>query len=95
MKWQKEYNLDTRRVTLSDNGEECLVCIGHLQPKDTQSLRFFKHKPGQELKAVLNKENFLGGLDEAMTERLSPQDLIEIIGRRDQFDKANTPSPEE
>lgn len=89
MSWQKEYNLETKKFVFSDTGDEFLACIGFLQPKDTQCLRFFRHAAGQELKAVLNKENYLGGIDDAMMEKISAQDLIEIIGRRDQFEKAH------
>ena len=85
--WTTQYQITTKAFKFEGSDESFLACIGGIQEGDTECLRFFRFDPALSLKDLINREHYIGRID-AVLERVAPADLIEILGRRDQYVRA-------
>lgn len=88
MSWHQTSQICTKAFQFENSQDQYCACIGFLFEGDADPLKFFKFSSGMTLKECLSKDHFLGPL-EKVYEHMKPADLIEIIGRRDQFLQKN------
>ncbi len=82
--WTTQYQLTTKVFQFENSPDRYMVCIGAIQENDSEYLRFFQYEDGLALKDLLNRAHYLGALD-VLRDRIRVADLIEIVGRRDQY----------